>query len=81
MESAPVTDETTAPETAEAEEPTPPGVTLFTVWSAFYEAVLLTLTGNPTGGIAVNKMDKQQYRLKAAEVAGLLTQMEVRIRG
>ena len=73
-----MTDETQTPE--ETTE-TPPGVTLFTVWNAFYDAVLLTLTDNPVGGNTVNRADKQQYRLKAAEVAGLLTQMEVRIRG
>lgn len=70
-----MTDETQTPETTE-EQPTPPGVTLFAIWSAFYEAALVTLIGN-----TVNKADKQQYRLKAAEVAGLLTQMEVRLRG
>lgn len=72
-----MTDETTT----QTEEPQPPGVTLFTVWGAFYEAVLLTLSGNPTGGIAVNKADKQQYRLKAAEVALALTTLETRLRG
>ena len=71
-----MTDETTVPET---EEPQPPGVTLFTIWGAFYEAVLVTLSGNPTGGISVNKADKQQYRLKAAEVALALTTLEARI--
>ena len=74
-----MTDETQTPEETTEEQPAP-GVTLFTVWNAFYEAVLLTLTGNPLGGNTVNKADKQQYRLKAAEVAGLLTQMEVRLR-
>lgn len=66
----------TQPAAEETTEQTPPGVTLFTIWSAFYDAVLLTMVGN-----TLNKADKQQYRLKAAEVAGLLTQMEVRIRG
>jgi hypothetical protein len=70
-----VTDETQIIEETTEEQPAP-GVTLFTVWNAFYEAVLLTMVGN-----TLNKADKQQYRLKAAEVAGLLTQMEVRIRG
>ena len=68
-----MTDETTVPET---EDPQPPGVTLFTVWGAFYEAVLVTLIGN-----TVNKADKQQYRLKAAEVALALTTLETRLRG
>ena len=67
-----MTDETTT----QTEEPQPPGVTLFTVWGAFYEAVLVTLIGN-----TVNKADKQQYRLKAAEVALALTTLETRIRG
>jgi hypothetical protein len=67
-----VTDETTT----QTEEPQPPGVTLFTIWGAFYEAVLVTLIGN-----TVNKADKQQYRLKAAEVALALTTLETRIRG
>ncbi len=70
-----MTDETQIIEETTEEQPAP-GVTLFTVWNAFYEAVLLTMVGN-----TLNKADKQQYRLKAAEVAGLLTQMEVRIRG
>lgn len=67
-----MTDETTT----QTEEPQPPGVTLFTIWGAFYEAVLVTLIGN-----TVNKADKQQYRLKAAEVALALTTLETRIRG
>ena len=71
-----MTDETQTPEQTEAEEPTPVGVTLFAVWSAFYEAALATMIGN-----TLNKADKQQYRLKAAEVAGLLTQMEARLGG
>lgn len=67
-----MTDETTT----QTEEPQPPGVTLFTIWGAFYEAVLVTLIGN-----TVNKADKQQYRLKAAEVALALTTLETRLRG
>lgn len=63
-----MTDETLTPSTPEE-----PGVTLLQVWGAYYEAVLAYLTGN-----GLNKADRQQYRLKAADIAVALTSLTVR---
>lgn len=70
-----MTDETQTPE----EQPEQPEerITLFDVWSTFYERALLQISGLN----GVNKADKQQYRIKAAQTADVLTQLEVRIRG
>lgn len=69
-----MTDETQTTEQPETE--TEERITLFDVWSTFYERALLQISG--LNGL--NKADKQQYRIKAAQTADVLTQLEVRIR-
>lgn len=63
--------DTESPETEAPQQ----GVTLPALWAAVYEAVLPVMIGN-----TLSKADKQQYRLKAADVALALTSMEARIR-
>jgi hypothetical protein len=60
-------------ETPETPAPEPVGITLAQLWAANYEAVLPFLIGN-----TLSKADKQQYRLKAADVALGLASMEAR---
>ena len=67
-----MTDETPTEEAAPEE---PQGITLAGVWAINYDLVLSYILGN-----TINKTDKQQYRLKAADVALALTSMEARIR-
>ena len=64
-----MTDETTTEPTEEPQQ----GVTLQQLWAINYETVLAYMAGN-----TLNKADRQQYRLKAAEVAATLTGLQVR---
>jgi len=70
-----MTDESaiTPPDDVADTPPEQPGITIPQLWATMYEYVLVTLVGN-----TVNKADRQQYRLKAAEVALALTNLEVR---
>ena len=65
-----MTDEiqTPEPETEERQ-----GITLAQLWAANYDSVLPFLIGN-----TLSKADKQQYRLKAADIAMGLTGLEAR---
>lgn len=59
-----MTDETQT-EAIPAPDPEPDkGVSLIQLWAIYYETALSFMVGN-----TLNKQDKQQYRLKAADVA------------